>query len=77
MCFGNSDCLKKARADMVVDQLVELMEHYVSVSAMVPLDQVKVDNLFNEIFPFYLNLFESLLQAQDTVFFAANQITWV
>ena len=62
---------------MVIDQLVELMEHYVSVSSMSPPEQSKVDHLFNEIFPFYLNLFEALLQAQDTVFFAANQITWV
>jgi hypothetical protein len=62
---------------MVIDQFVELMNHYVSVSAMSPPDQSKVDNLFNEIFPFYLNLFEALIQAQGTVFFAANQITWV
>lgn len=69
--------LSKARADMVVDQLIELIEHYVLVSSQNPIDSNKVDKLFNETFPYYLNLFEQLLTAQDTIFFAANQLTWV
>lgn len=62
---------------MFVDQLVELIEHYVIVSSQNPIDPTKVDKLFNEIFPYYLNLFEQQLTAQDTIFFAANQLTWV
>ncbi len=66
---------KKARADMVVDQMVELIDHYVKVSSSP--DQEKIDKLFQETFPHYLGLFEALVTAQNTSFFASNQITWV
>jgi len=61
---------------MVVDQMVELIERYVRVSSLKPLDQMQIDELFQETFPHYLNLFQNLLTAQNTTFFASNQITW-
>lgn len=62
---------------MVVDQLIELIEHYVIVSSSTSYDPIRMDKLFNETFPYYLSLFEALLTAQNTIFFAADQLTWV
>ena len=71
--------LEKARCDMIVDQLVDLFSQYSLVhyyETNEKLKMEKMEKLYREIFPYYIGLFEKLLESQKTLFLASDTITW-
>nr|QUF59412.1 glutathione S-transferase GSTS8-4 [Brachionus angularis] len=70
--------LEKARADMIGEQLADVLNMYNLVRFETnPELKAKNESLFfRETLPYYASLFEKMFEAQKTTFVAADILTW-
>nr|AYN44548.1 glutathione S-transferase S8 [Brachionus koreanus] len=74
---GNSD-LDKARADMITEQLSDILEIFYDIKSEknLQLRAEKESYFYKETLPFYSSMLERLFEIQKTNFVAANTLTY-
>jgi glutathione S-transferase len=74
---GKSD-LERARADMIADQTVDILNLYnvVRFELDPELRAERLERFWTLTLPYYVGLFENLLETQKTMFVAGDHVTW-